>query len=271
MVIGNVMRRTLEAFSTFEYKQGIDIMSCDETILNSLGNKIYHDYFQNIKYRLLLNEDSHMEERIKSLTDPTFASNVSSEEKERTAKDIMCVMALLNRSHIQAHLKDISDADSEITIEKMKTGLSKIRNKGIAAAFSYMNVVEAWGSGIPKMFREAKEYGLREPELIDKGSDFRINLYRKAADVDANGVINPRNSSNNATNSATDSLTEDEKKVIEAIQTKADATQKEMQTMTGITLGTIKRILPRLQAKGIIERIGNRRFGKWKINDFQSE
>lgn len=42
--------------------------------------------------------------------------------------------------------------DNEIAIEKMKTGLSKIRNRGIAAAFSYMNVVEAWGSGIPKMF-----------------------------------------------------------------------------------------------------------------------
>ncbi|MEG0265959.1 MAG: ATP-binding protein [Erysipelotrichaceae bacterium] len=167
--------------------------------------------------------------------------------------------------------------DSEITIEKMKNGLSKIRNKGIAAAFSYMNVVEAWGSGIPKIFREAKEYGLHEPELIDMGSDFRVNLYRKAADIDSNGVINPKDSATDATNGATNvtngatdatnSLTEDEKKVIKAIQTKSDATQKEMQAMTGITLGTIKRILPRLQAKGLIERIGNRRFGKWQIND----
>ena len=82
--------------------------------------------------------------------------------------------------------------DSEITIEKMKSGLSKIRNRGIAAAFSYMNIVEAWGSGIPKMFREAEEYGLREPELIDMDSDFRINLYRKKAAVDQNGVINPK-------------------------------------------------------------------------------
>lgn len=167
--------------------------------------------------------------------------------------------------------------DSEITIEKMKTGLSKIRNKGIAAAFSYMNVVEAWGSGIPKMFREAKEYGLVEPELIDMGSDFRVNLYRKAANVDLNGVINPKDSATDATNSATnatnhatnatDSLTEDEKKVIDSIRVKADATQKELQSMTGIILGIIKRILPRLQEKGMIERVGNRRSGKWQIND----
>ncbi|MCH3916099.1 MAG: hypothetical protein LKE40_01160 [Spirochaetia bacterium] len=56
-----------------------------------------------------------------------------------------------------------------------------------------MNVVEAWGSGIPKMFREAKEYGLREPELIDMGSDFRVNLYRKTVAVDQNGVIDSKN------------------------------------------------------------------------------
>ena len=89
--------------------------------------------------------------------------------------------------------------DSEITIEKMKTGLSKIRNRGIAAAFSYMNIVEAWGSGIPKMFQEAKEYGLREPELIDMGSDFRINLYRKKAITDQNGVVDPRGHDTNDT------------------------------------------------------------------------
>lgn len=33
--------------------------------------------------------------------------------------------------------------NNEITIEKMKIGLFKIRNKGITATFSYMNVVEA--------------------------------------------------------------------------------------------------------------------------------
>lgn len=84
--------------------------------------------------------------------------------------------------------------DNEITIEKMKTGLSKIRNKGIAAAFSYMNIVEAWGSGIPKMFREAKEYGLCEPKLLDMGSDFRVNLYRKAAAVGQTVIVNPAQS-----------------------------------------------------------------------------
>ena len=69
----------------------------------------------------------------------------------------------------------------------MKAGISKIRNGAIAKIFAYMNLIEAWGTGIPKIFEEAKDYGLREPELQDMGSDFRINLYRKEMMVDAYG------------------------------------------------------------------------------------
>ncbi len=52
-------------------------------------------------------------------------------------------------------------------------------------------MIEAWGTGIPKIFEEARNYGLREPELQDMGSDFRINLYRKELAVDGYGVIAP--------------------------------------------------------------------------------
>lgn len=41
-----------------------------------------------------------------------------------------------------------------------------------------MNMIEEWGSGIPKLMREMKEYGLREPEFIDLEIGFRVNLYR---------------------------------------------------------------------------------------------
>lgn len=44
-------------------------------------------------------------------------------------------------------------------------------------------------------------------------------------------------------------------------------TQKELQQRTGISLGTVKRILPKLQEKGIIVREGGKRFGKWIIKN----
>ena len=82
--------------------------------------------------------------------------------------------------------------DKDLTIEKMKAGISKIRNGAIAKIFAYMNMIEAWGTGIPKMFQEAKDYGLLEPELLDMGCDFRVNLYRRDAITDAYGVITPK-------------------------------------------------------------------------------
>ena len=138
--------------------------------------------------------------------------------------------------------------DSEITIEKMKSGLSKIRNRGIAAAFSYMNIVEAWGSGIPKMFREAKEYGLREPELIDMGSDFRINLYRKKAAIDQNGVIDPKERDTNDTKVEPNDTNEEA--ILSIILKNPQATQGAIAKEVEASLSTVKRIMRSLQKSG---------------------
>ena len=153
--------------------------------------------------------------------------------------------------------------DSEITIEKMKSGLSKIRNRGIAAAFSYLNIVEAWGSGIPKMVREAKEYGLREPELIDMGSDFRINLYRKKADIDQNGVIDPKAHDTNDTKVEPNDTNEEA--ILRILRTDPKATQKDIGKMLGISLATVKRLMNTLQKDGRIQRKGSSRSGTWVI------
>ncbi len=64
------------------------------------------------------------------------------------------------------------------TLERMKEGYSKIRNEALAHAFSYMNLIEHWGSGIPRIIDKVKAAGLREPEFIGGEVNFRINIYR---------------------------------------------------------------------------------------------
>ena len=54
-----------------------------------------------------------------------------------------------------------------VTVEKIKAGYSKVRNRAIANAFSYMRIIEEWGSGIPRMFNEFSKYGFKEPAQID--------------------------------------------------------------------------------------------------------
>lgn len=64
------------------------------------------------------------------------------------------------------------------TLERMKEGYSQIRNEALAYAFSYMNLIEHWGSGIPRIIGKVKAAGLREPEFIGGEVDLRINIYR---------------------------------------------------------------------------------------------
>ena len=65
-----------------------------------------------------------------------------------------------------------------VSIRKMMEGYSKPRNRAIAYAFAYMKIIEKWGSGIPRIIRECKEYGLPDPDFIDLDGDFRVNMYR---------------------------------------------------------------------------------------------
>ncbi len=164
--------------------------------------------------------------------------------------------------------------DKDLTIEKMKAGISKIRNGAIAKVFSYMNMIEAWGTGIPKMFEETKAYGLQEPELQDMGSDFRINLYRKELTTDFYGVIDPlgtngtKDGTNGTNGTGAVKKWEYEEKLIALIQENDKITQKQMSKKTGLSIRTIKRMTVELQKSGKILRVGNSRSGKWEVKDF---
>ena len=50
--------------------------------------------------------------------------------------------------------------------------------KPLPHAFAYMNLIEHWGSGIPRIIGKVKKAGLREPEFIGGEVDLRINIYR---------------------------------------------------------------------------------------------
>lgn len=64
-----------------------------------------------------------------------------------------------------------------LTIEDMLQGVSKIRNHVIARVFRELDLIEQWGSGVRRMFREAEELGLPEPEIIEVGMRVRFIIY----------------------------------------------------------------------------------------------
>lgn|GEM_PF-134309 len=120
LVIGNVMRRALEAFSTFTYQKNIEMVSCDPNVKKALGD--YSLFFENLMYRLVLHGESHYEEQVYSIHDGnSFYKFISEDEKVKTAKNILCFMNILNPHHIIAYLHEVSGA-----IDTIKTWVKSI-------------------------------------------------------------------------------------------------------------------------------------------------
>lgn len=108
LAIGNLMRQALEAFATFEFRTGIEEVSNNPEIITILPEE-YRTYYQNLMYRLVLHGGSHREEQVKAMKDFRFFSLVSDAEKKRTARDVLCLIYLLNKPHLLVHLSDDSN------------------------------------------------------------------------------------------------------------------------------------------------------------------
>jgi len=56
-----------------------------------------------------------------------------------------------------------------MTVEDMLQGVSKIRNPVIARVFRELKLIEQWGSGVPRIFRETAAAGFPSPSIIELG------------------------------------------------------------------------------------------------------
>lgn len=145
-----------------------------------------------------------------------------------------------------------------VSIKKMKEGYSKPRNRAIASAFAYMKIIEKWGSGIPRILRECSEYGLPEPEFIDFDGDFRVNMYRQLPEKDWSHTDDTKHDTN-------DTISENDTKVLNLIRENPSITQAELREKLQVSIVTVKRLMADLQKRGLIERQGSSRKGKWII------
>ena len=189
------------------------------------------------------------------------------------------------------------------TLERMKEGYSKIRNEALAHAFSYMNLIEHWGSGIPRIIDKVKAAGLQEPEFIGGDVDLRINIYRSYVDTqngendaksslkdakngendaksslnDAkNGENDAKSSLNDAKNEANDAKSgsnddkkqkelRQEEKLLHVIKENPCETQAYYADQLGLSKRTISRLFVSLREKGILVQRGTSRKAHWEI------
>lgn len=66
-----------------------------------------------------------------------------------------------------------------LTIDDLKAGISKIRNRVIARVFHELGLIEQWGSGIQRMISVCRDSGMAMPLFEEMGNRFRVTLFTK--------------------------------------------------------------------------------------------
>ena len=154
-----------------------------------------------------------------------------------------------------------------------------------------MHIIERWGSGIPRVFEDARLYGLGEPEIKDFGTSFRISIRRNAFKTDPFGVTAPASSekvqphisvSNDAelkSSASNDAelfgnvlslLTEKsrDKALMILMEMKKDPhiTGAQIGKNINISRATVQRIIGELKEIGVVSRQGSNNGGVWVIS-----
>ena len=155
---------------------------------------------------------------------------------------------------------------SGVNVKRMKEGYSKLRNRAIASVFAYVNIIEKWGSGIPRIMNEIREYGLQEPEFIAFENDFRVNIYRKnynttqstqgsTQDISKKEKLDVKN------------LTETDKTIINTIINNPEMSQKQIADNLNWTVNKVKYYMKKFKQKNILRYEGTSQNGKWEIQE----
>ena len=162
---------------------------------------------------------------------------------------------------------------SGVNVKRMKEGYSKLRNRAIASVFAYVNIIEKWGSGIPRIMNEIREYGLQEPEFIIFENDFRVNIYRK----NYNTTQSTQGSTQNRINTTQDiskkekldvkNLTETDKTIINTIINNPEMSQKQKTDNLNWTVNKVKYYMKKFKQKNILKYEGTSQNGKWEIQE----
>ncbi len=159
----------------------------------------------------------------------------------------------------------------DFTIEQATSGISKIRNKGLAAALECMKDVEGWGGGVSRYFEKCAELGLPQPKVEElDGGFFRVTFCRKRDDgkglLDANDDNHNIRSKGNEDNREDNEDNNEDKDalVLNAIARNPQLTVRQLAAILPISKATVERVLKSLQNKGRLRRLGGTR-GHWEV------
>lgn len=105
-VIGNILRRIVEGYGTFNYGIGVEELFRDQDLASRLGPHL--PYIKNAMYRLMLNDESHLKDRVSTMNPSDRFERFSYEDKRSCAQCVLLMLYTLDQTHVKRQLKDVS-------------------------------------------------------------------------------------------------------------------------------------------------------------------
>lgn len=216
----------------------------------------------------------------KSLRNTIVREMVSNTLMHREFTSSYTAKFVIEKDRMYVENANRASKDGYITIDNLEPNP---KNPIIAAFFRNIGYADQLGSGVRKLFKYSKYYSGKDPKFIEDdvfriivplndeySFDYRTELSSEEATLNQKEATLKCDFEAKTGKSATlecDFRTKDESEIIQLIKENPFITQKELHEKTGISLGTVKRILPGLQEKGVLIRDGGKRFGKWIVTD----
>jgi len=171
-----------------------------------------------------------------------------------------------------------------ITVQDLLSGnyTSMSRNKLIAKAFKEVGVIERYGSGIIRVRKICREYGVKEPDFNEIFNGFQVVLYNQK-NITADNFSDSNDVTDNVTDSAhvTDNVTDDvtdsahvtdsdsnrSEIILNLIIQNNKITISEIAKNMKVTKRTILRDIEKLKNNNLLIRIGSEKGGYWKVTE----
>ena len=142
-----------------------------------------------------------------------------------------------------------------MTMEDLKAGVSKIRNRVIARVFREMGLMEEWGSGYKRVIHACQSGGYPEPDWEELSTAIRVIFYPHPAvneyshvDVPVNVPVNDR-----------------QHWFLVQLAAGKQSKSSDLATYWGVSIKTAKRDIAELKSKGVIEFVGAPKNGFYRV------
>ena len=136
-----------------------------------------------------------------------------------------------------------------ITLDDIMLGLSVCRNPKLAAIFYRLQLIEAYGTGMPKIMKAYAGTGL-EPKIEVTNNAFKITLLNRNAVKATDSVPNERKSN--------------EEKILDLIAQNGYVVRSDVDQLLDVSQTTASRILKRMVTDGLIYQDGKGRKTKYR-------